>query len=425
MTKKPDIELTLQAHASSLNKYSSLLGVDLADRGPVEIRSKLTTGKDGYRLTNIDSRLGVNDFSGSLVFNTAEKIPRIRASLISRRLDLEKLIIKEDPEPEEMTKDSATAFTSNNPESESVTPIPINLEWMNSLNAELDLIIDHMVLKEYSAYENKFSMRLEGGNLKVSRQTSKVGSGNFDWSMEIAHDETPTRYHFKGDADNVELAELLTLPPGVIEEGLTSGTVLLVSEGDTLEELLANLHGGILISMGPAGIYDAGLSLVSGAFLSGILRGVSTTDEQGFTGYDCGIFGVAFKNGVATIDNSMTLQSKRFNVTANGAIDLRKRTVKLHIRPRAKKGFGWSVSALTGGFQISGDLASPKVKLNVGGITLTLLLGILRGPLDRITAGNFSCDKVLQNIADSLEETGHTDRVHAGVWEGLLKKLDR
>ncbi|MFC1665256.1 hypothetical protein ACFL17_06465, partial [Pseudomonadota bacterium] len=66
-----------------------------------------------------------------------------------------------------------------------------------------------------------------------------------------------------------------------------------------------------------------------------------------------------------------------------------------------------------------------NVQLNIGGITLTFVLGLLRGPIDRLTANEYSCDRVLQNIADGLEESGETDKVHAGVWKGLRREIQK
>ena len=419
----PAIDITLQASASSLDKYSSLLGIDLPDRGVVEFRSRLTGKEDAYRLAISDSYMGNNDFSGVIAFNTAGKIPDIKASLQSRRINVGMLFYDE----QRISRRKAGAIETEPAaaKSEPATSTPINLDWMISLDAELDLSSDHLILNEYSFYKNSVSLVLKGGNLKVSRGGGSMGGGTGEWNLEIAHDETPTRYYFKLDFEGVEFADLLALPPGVIRKGETSGTVLMASEGNTVEELLAHLNGGILLSMGPARIYDAGISLVSGNLLSGILRGVSTTDEEGLTGYECGIFGVVFQDGIATINKSITLQSKRFNITAKGTIDLPSRTIDLHMRPRSKKGFGYSVSSLVGGFQIKGDLASPKVKLNAGEITLTLLIGLLRGPIDRINSGKYSCDNVLAKIATGLEEIDRKHKIHSGVWRGLRDEIDK
>ncbi len=98
------------------------------------------------------------------------------------------------------------------------------------------------------------------------------------------------------------------------------------------------------------------------------------------------------------------MESEKFNVGGDGYVDLRKETIGLVIRPKAKTGLGLSVGTLLGGFSVGGTLSSPKVQLNTAGVAVTATVGAVLHLLDDwVTVDDFSCANTLKRIRKQEE----------------------
>ncbi|MGD8498864.1 MAG: hypothetical protein PVG82_08150, partial [Chromatiales bacterium] len=168
----------------------------------------------------------------------------------------------------------------------------------------------------------------------------------------------------------------------------------------------ASLNGEVLFEMGEARLVEAGLKMVSADLLSGILESLSPSgsekedaDKVEYTDYRCGVFGIQIKDGMARSDRTIALESEKFNIGGDGYIDLRKETLGLAVRPKAKKGLGLSVGTLLGGFVVGGTLSSPEVQFDQAGVAVTVTVGVIVNLLrDWVTVDDFSCANTLERI---------------------------
>ena len=139
--------------------------------------------------------------------------------------------------------------------------------------------------------------------------------------------------------------------------------------------------------------------------------------------------GVTIKDGKLRANNTIALESKRFDIGGGGTINLHKETVDIEIRPRAKKGLGISLATITGGFRISGKLSAPSAGLSLKGLfesylkssTAVLLLAqgaaavatsavvVVRGLWDRVTSSRFSCKNTLRRFEKQRAAATGTD----------------
>ncbi len=193
----------------------------------------------------------------------------------------------------------------------------------------------------------------------------------------------------------------------------------ITAHGNSISAIMHDLNGEILLQAEKARVIESGLSTVAGDLGTAFLRSVTPKDDQDpITVFNCGVVGVTIENGIVRADNSIALESKRFNIGGGGTINLHKETVDIDIRPRAKKGLGISLATITGGFKISGKLSAPSAGLSLQGLfesylkssTAVLLLAqgaaavtttavvVVRGLWDRVTSSRFSCENTLKRF---------------------------
>jgi len=426
----PELAMQLELQADSLDALSVLTQQELPEFGPVSLKSKLALDPHQYRMSELDVQLGSSDLSGEVSLMREETPPRLTAALSSRLLDLDELLVGtpqpevegEEAEDNQATTDSQTTEASDSVNPDEVEPWlptePLNLSWLHAWNVRVDAQLDRMVESGDFFDDVEAQVRLEDGMLHIPVTRVKLQDGQLSLTASIDARQSPPSFYYLNEAKDIDIGNVLDLSEGVVTGGKINGTVELQSSGRSPAEILSGLSGKVLLQMGSARIVEGLLAGVSGDLLGGMLRGISQgSDEQPYTEYECGVFGIDIKDGIVTMKRSLALQSERFNVGGSGQVDLNKGTIHLDMRPRARKGLGISAAMLTGGFKISGKLGAPEAGLSMKGLLESYLLGstaallvvtpggaaagaalALRGVWDRIRSGAFSCKNTLKRI---------------------------
>jgi hypothetical protein len=433
LLEAPELGMQVELKADTLDALSVLTQQELPPIGPVNLKSMLTIDQQRYRMTELEVQLGSSDLSGQVSWSREEASPRLTAILSSRFLDLEELMVAAIPPDRDAGKSqdnlkksdpqAPAASNSSNPDVEQgswVPTEPINLSWLQTWNGLIDAQFDRMVMDGETLDDVVVQAQLENGKLRIPVTRWKLKDGQSSSTAGIDARQSPPTFYYRHEAKNIDIGYLLALPGDVIIGGKTSEITELKSSGRSLAEILSGLNGKVLLRMGQARIVKTGLDMVSGDVLGHMLRSISqNSDEQPYTEYECGVFGIDIKDGIATMDRSIALQSKGFNVGGGGQVDLKKGTLHLEVRPRSRKGLGISASMLTGGFKISGNLNAAQAGLSMKGLLESYLLSsaaasllvmtpggqvatgtllVARGLWDRITAGTFSCENTLKRI---------------------------
>ncbi len=432
LLETPAAAIQVDLQADSLDALSEFIEQELPAVGPVALQSKLALDSDRVHVNELEVRLGGSDLSGQIALSHKQIPPRLSAKLSSRRLDLDQLLdvpahanVEGTETKDKQEKlDPATPEASDRARSDAaeqpwLPTEPLDLSWLDAWHGLVDARVEKMIQDGDSFEDIVVQVQLEPGILYIPVTRMKLDDGELSLNVGIDANQSPPSLYYRNVVKDIEIHSLLNVPEGVVTGGKTSGTVELFSTGSSPAEIMSNLKGNVRLHMGKARIVEAGLASVSSDLIGGMLRGVSQTkDEQPYTEYQCGVFGVEFRDGIATMDRSFALQSERFNVGGSGQVDLNKGTIHLQLRPRARKGLGISASMLTGGFKISGKLGTAQAGLSMKGLLESYLLSstaallvatpagsvatgavlALRGVWDRITAGTFSCKNTLKRI---------------------------
>jgi hypothetical protein len=402
---------------------------------PVEIKGYINYFDQRLDFQNSVIQLGSSDMQGGVLVDLEETPARLSIKLKSNRMEIQNLgyIPEEQKAPEEsqeIPEEAATgpeqavedpgenfkAYTSN---------IEINTDWVKDLNLDFHFTADQVSTKFYDVDYLELDFSAHDGIFRLNNYETLLENKPIVLKGSINAVSTPPTYEFSGDLEGETLETLMNLEEDLLSGGELKGNFSLGSAGNTLGEVIQNLDGLALLTMGPLNIRSNVLNLVSSDLFSSMLKGIMSKKEDNPTSaYDCGVLGVDISNGVAQAKKSFSLQSSDHNLGGKGKIDLNTGYVDIVVSPKARKGLGLSVSTFTGGgFKIKGHMATPNFGARGGGIATAAILGyaltpavaagamvepvsstiiatglVVKGIFDRLTSSNYTCKNTLKRI---------------------------
>ena len=127
-----------------------------------------------------------------------------------------------------------------------------------------------------------------------------------------------------------------------------------------MRAVMAGRDGERLAAMGEGRINNKAVDLVGADLLTEVftsLNPLATKDD--YTRLTCAVVRMAIRNGVATADKGIAVETKKMNVIGSGTVNLKTEKLDLAGRPRPKEGLGISLGGLPGLVRITGPLPDP------------------------------------------------------------------
>ena len=410
----PKYELTIQGEANDLSQFHD----KLPPVGPVTAQAKVAGSKLKFEIPALTATVGKSDISGKMNMSLAGK-PEFSAQLKSNRLVLSKFFAASADEPS-AKPDDTTSEPNNQDKTRSIfSKEALNLNWLNRFNGDVDLSINKLETADELQERLHYTGRLKDGELLLTNTFGVPETGVEKSMLTIDARDAELKLHFRKDIDGVSMTEFLGIKPGAVDGGATHGFMEITAHGNSASAIMQDLNGEILVQVDKARVIEKGLSAVASDLGTAFVRSVTPKDDQdATTNFNCGVVGVTIEDGIVRADNTIAIESSRFNIGGGGTINLRKETVDIDIRPRAKSGLGISLATITGGFKISGKLSAPSAGLSLKGLfesylkssTAVLLLAqgaaavtttavvVVRGLWDRVTSSRFSCENTLKRF---------------------------
>ena len=123
---------------------------------------------------------------------------------------------------------------------------------------------------------------------------------------------------------------------------------------------MGNANGQVVANVGaatlPATRADADSAFGRLAEMINPFRSVDAT-----TDLVCGVVRLPLANGVARIDRSIGIETRKVGVAANGTIDFRNETLDLALKPRVKAGVEVKLLQVASLVRVKGSFAAPAV----------------------------------------------------------------
>ncbi|MBI3030106.1 MAG: AsmA family protein [Candidatus Rokubacteria bacterium] len=387
------LALAVTFKTGSLRDLSGLVGQALPHVGPIHFTAKVSEESRTFRVRNLQLTVGQSDLAGDL-FLALDGWPRLSARLTSRRLDLADLV------PGPVTAESAGRVFPD-------APLPV--AGLRAFDAHLSLAAQALRAGSVGLEYVALAVTLRDGRLSVSPLRAHLAGGAVAGDLALDARQTPARLTARLEARQVDAGRFLqeVARNKLLSGGKTDAALELSGRGDTLRAVLGGLDGRALFTMGEGRIENSAVDRLGADLLSEFLRILNPlAGKEASTHLRCAVLRLDMKEGVATMDRGLAIETRRVNVMGSGAVYLGTEELNLGLRPEPREGLGIGAGSLVQLVRLRGTLAAPKPELSPTGLVkVGASLGaalatsgislVAQGLFLRLTADKTPCATVL------------------------------
>ncbi len=252
---------------------------------------------------------------------------------------------------------------------------PVDLSALKDFDAEGEIAIGTLTLADGRRLDQvRVRLMLANGRLEVPVLQASLFGGTLNGRVQLDAARAPdAALTLHAEAQNLDLGALLAAA-GVKRElhgGKTEVKADLSARGASPHQWASSASGNVLAVAGPAtvlapkGTTDAPLDRLLGAINP--FRGVDAT-----TDLRCAVVRLPLKDGVATVERSIAVETSKVGATASGSLDFRTETLDLSIKPQVRQGIPIAVPQVAELVRFHGPFASPAVGVDATAAATTV-----------------------------------------------------
>ncbi|HWL82785.1 MAG TPA: AsmA family protein [Roseomonas sp.] len=342
-------DLRLALRGPDLALLSPLTGVVVPATPPYRLSGKLDYADGQVRFTGMEGAMGHSDIAGDVAVEPRGTRPVVRATLRSRRVDLEDLAGFIGGTPEDKPKPRRA--------SNRVLPdTPVNLPRLRA--ADVHLTYDAGQIRGRAMPLDNMHVKLDivDGAIALHPLGFGVGKGRIDGDFDFTPVESGG-LKAKGDVKfrQVDLSRLMGVTPLGEGQGGIGGAARIETQGRTLAEMLGRSDGGLTLAMAGGNLSAL---LVD---LSGVQIGNAVLSALGLparTRVQCFVADMGLRKGVLST-KTVLLDTEDSLISGMGDIDLGEERLNYTLRTEAKH---FTVGSLPTDILLRGTFANPAVR---------------------------------------------------------------
>ncbi len=220
----------------------------------------------------------------------------------------------------------------------------------------------------------KVALVLDDGRLQVSRFSLALMGGTVSGSAAVdaaAADRVSVTLAATGK--DLALGDILAAAGERrdVRGGKTDVTAELAMRGASLHAWASTASGNVRAVVGPATLANTKLDLDQA--LDRLTQAVNPFRESDpSTELECAVVRLPLANGVAHVDRSIAMETKKLGVSASGTLDFRNETLDFTFKPQVRKGISIAIPNLADLVRLSGPFRSPQVKVDAMGSAMAI-----------------------------------------------------
>ena len=332
----------LTSKASDLKDLDPILNQQLPAIGPYEFTGTLADTKTGYRLTNMDGRIGGSDIHGSLTLVVGGPRWRLGGDLSSETVTLP---ISNQP-----------AASPPPDETRIIPDVAVPISGLREFEMDLGWQMDRFVAGTTNLGKIAFKAHLENGRLQVAPFRVSLFGGIMEGSLSLDASEQVPTVALKTTMRHLDLAQLLKgLKAAEGIEGPADITLDLEGRGKTLQELLRRVNGQAEFIGGPGNVKGRYLDLLASELVPALLS--EAWKPQLLTQVNCLIARFGLTEGLGRSDGIL-IDTTRVTVAGIGTVDLAGEYIDMVLTPRPKN---LTLISLAHTARLKGPLSNPDV----------------------------------------------------------------
>jgi uncharacterized protein involved in outer membrane biogenesis len=215
-------------------------------------------------------------------------------------------------------------------------------------------------------------MVLDEGHLVVERLEATVGGGTLGAQIDVNVQGKDPALQAELQINHLDLDRMLTkLGLADIAEGAMDIQADIVSQGNSVAEILAGLNGKTSFIIGQGQIHNKYIHLLGSIFSQTLPRLLNPfLEATQYTQTNCIVSGFTVKNGLAR-STALMFDSQDITVLSRGKVNFNKEKLNFSIKPVPKEGVrkkkikrSISLSTLAKQFRLSGTFANPAIEVD-------------------------------------------------------------
>lgn len=395
--KAQGIDLQVAATVKDPAGLAKGLGVEMPPLPAVTASARVADKDGGYRLQDVDVKIGASDLKGTAALYLGRARPRITADLQSTQLDLDELLPKGDDKPAPPAADGRL-FPAD----------PLPLGGLKAADADINLAAARLRVNNMDVTGLRLGVLLQGGRLTVKPLQATVADGVISGEITLGADQAvpPLGINLNiAKLDYGKLAAAMGQKP--VAEGTADVTLKVTGAGTSVRQLMAGLDGKLRV-VSEKGRIDSTLLNVASA---DILSALPLVDSKGDKDLRCAVVDFDVVKGIANA-KALVLETGGLSVVGVGGINLRDETLNLVLEPRAKKTSLLSAAIVP--VAIRGTLAKPAPKVNPADLVTGVASNVASGAAAIMTFGLSALAQSAFNRATSTDDTDYCALALAG-----------
>jgi uncharacterized protein involved in outer membrane biogenesis len=244
---------------------------------------------------------------------------------------------------------------------------PVPLALLRSVDADGEISVGQLALTGGNHLDNLLlQIKLQDGRLEVPTMQAKVfgGTASGNLSLDTGHGPAPA-LALHAQMKGMDLGTLLAAAGAKreVRGGKTDVRIDIAATGSTPRQWESTMSGTVTALVGPATLLNTKLDLDSPLNqLADAVNPFRRIDPS--TELQCAVIRLPLKNGVAQVERSIALETKKYGATASGTLDFRTQTLDLAIRPQVRQGIPLEIPQVADLVRFHGPFASPGVTVD-------------------------------------------------------------
>jgi uncharacterized protein involved in outer membrane biogenesis len=385
-----------------------LTGVPIPETPAYSLAGALDIEGKKVKFEHFTGRLGSSDLNGDISIDPTQAKPFIDAALFSHQVDLKDLSGFIGGKPDEAPAKKA--------ESAKLLPdTPINLPKLNAANIKLRYKGEHIIGRDVPLDNIVANVDITDGRISAKPISFAVGTGQIaiDTYLDPVNarefrTKTEVQFH------RLDVAKLLASTGAVEGAGTMSGSINLVSTGNSFSTLLGNGDGGFRVGMGGGNLSALLVDLAGLEFGNALLSALGIPNRATI---QCFAIDMPLNHGVLST-KTFLLDTSEARVLGTGTINLGTEAIDYKLKTASKH---FSVGTLPTPIDLGGTFKKPTISPEVGPLALragaAVGLGVLFPPLALLptiqfgTGDDDACQVAEAPIASAVNKAAGTHEI--------------
>lgn len=352
------LDLVAQVESDNLAGLSRLAGTELPSMGPIRLSGALKGGGTTWSLADAKVTLAGSDLAGDATLDLGGR-PRLTAKLQSGVLAVADLTTPAVKPGEKL--EAKPAMARPGADARLFPADPLSVEALRAFDAQVSLHVAKLIAGPWPLTDLTAAIHLKNGRLALAPAHALLAGGVLDGEAVLDASGRPA-LDLKLTARNIEAGRLLKdAGADLLTGGHGDLRLVLRGAGASPRDIMAASSGEAVLTIGEGRLNNRTVDWAGGDLLFQILGAVNPlAGRDDTTQLACAVANFQIRDGIATADRGIAIETAKVDVVGAGTVDLRAEALDLGFTPQAREGLGLSVGgSLAGMTRLRGTLAHP------------------------------------------------------------------